>query len=133
VHPASLREVLERFAAASAQRAAVGRRLERIYAASHATGQVRRFVVFGSFVTAKVEPNDVDIFLIMEDSFDPAVLTSEAQRLFDHLTAQQQFGASLFWVRRLACFEGEQEAVEYWQVKRGGGSRGIIEIIVEKP
>jgi hypothetical protein len=35
--------------------------------------------------------------------------------------------------RRLACLEGEQAAVEYWQVKRGGGFRGIIEIIGEKP
>jgi hypothetical protein len=32
----------------------------------------------------------------------------------------------LFWFRQLACLEGEQDAVEYWQVKRGGGSRGII-------
>jgi hypothetical protein len=90
-------------------------------------------VVFGSFVTAKPEPNDVDIFLIMEDSFDPALLTGEVRRLFDHLAAQAQFGASVFWFRRLACLEGEQAAVEYWQVKRGGGSRGIIEIIVENP
>jgi hypothetical protein len=36
--------------------------------------------------------------------------------------------------RHLNCgLGGEQEAVEYWQVKRGGGSRGIIEIIGEKP
>jgi hypothetical protein len=35
--------------------------------------------------------------------------------------------------RRLACLEGAQAAVEYWQVKRGGGSRGIVEIIEENP
>jgi hypothetical protein len=133
VHPASLREVLQRFAAGSGQRIAVGRRLEWIYAMAQATGQVRRLVVFGSFITAKAEPNDVDVFLIMEDSFDPALLTAEARRLFDHSAAQAQFGANVFWLRRLACLEGEQAAVEYWQVKRGGGSRGIIEIIVEKP
>jgi hypothetical protein len=69
----------------------------------------------------------------MEDSFDPALLTREAQRLFDHTAAQAQFGASDFWLRRLACLEGEQAAAEYWQVKRGGSSRGIIEIIGEKP
>jgi len=28
-----------------------------------------RFAVFGSFVTDKAEPNDVDIVLIMEDAF----------------------------------------------------------------
>jgi hypothetical protein len=132
VHPASLREVLERFAVGSAQRMAVGLRLERICAVVRATGHLRRFVVFGSFVTAKEEPNDVDVFFIMEDGFDPALLAREAQRLFDHTAAQAQFGASVFWFRLLACLEGEQAAVEYWQVKRGGGSRGIIEIIGEK-
>jgi uncharacterized protein DUF6932 len=133
VHPASLREVLARFAVGSAQRRAVGVRLERIYAVARATGHLRRFVVFGSFVTAKEEPNDVDVFCVMEDSFDSALLTREARSLFDHPAAQAQFGASVFWLRRLACLEGEQAAVEYWQVKRGGGSRGIIEIIQEKP
>jgi hypothetical protein len=56
-----------------------------------------------------------------------------AESLFDHTAAQVQFGDSVFWLRRLACLEGEQAAVEYWQVKRGGGWRGIIEIIGEKP
>jgi hypothetical protein len=27
-------------------------------------------VVFGSFITAKAEPNDIDILLLMEDTFD---------------------------------------------------------------
>ncbi len=132
VYPASLPEVLKRFASGSAQRMAVGLRLERIYAVAQATRHLRRFVVFGSFITAKEEPNDVDIFLLMEDTFDPALLSREARSLFDHTAAQAQFGASVFWLRRLGCLEGEQAAVEYWQVKRGGGSRGIIEVIREK-
>jgi len=69
----------------------------------------------------------------MEDTFDPALLSRQARSLFDHTIAQAQLGASVFWFRRLACLEGEQAAVEYWQVKRGGGSRGIIEIIGDKP
>lgn len=133
VHRASLLEALERFAVGSAQRVAVGLRLERIYRIAQATRHLRRFVVFGSFITAKQEPNDVDIFLLMEDSFDPSHLSREARGLFDHAAAQAQFGASVFWLRRLACLEGEQTAVEYWQVKRGGGLRGILEIIAERP
>jgi hypothetical protein len=31
--------------------------------------------------------------------------------------------------RRLATLGGEQSMVEYWQAKRGGGRRGIIEIV----
>jgi hypothetical protein len=60
-------------------------------------------------------------------------LTSDAQLLFDHSAAQDHFGASVFWLRRLAALPNEQAAVEDWQVKRGGGQRGIIEIIPESP
>jgi hypothetical protein len=98
-----------------------------------ASGHLARFVVFGSFVTAKPEPNDVDVFLLMEDSFEASQLTGDLQLLFDHAAAQDYFGASVFWLRRLAALQGEQAAVEDWQVKRGGGQRGIIEIISEVP
>jgi len=91
-----------------------------------------RFVVFGSFVTAKEEPNDVDVFLLMEGSFDVSQLTGEAYLLFsDHAVAQAHFGASVFWIRRLAALDGEHKALEDWQVKRDGGQRGIVEIIGE--
>ena len=133
VHPAPLREVLHRFGGGSAQRKAVALRLERVHHVACATGQVARFVVFGSFVTDKPDPNDLDVFLLMEDSFDATQLTGEARLLFDHTAAQGHFGASVFWLRRLAAWGGEQAAVEDWQVKRGGGQRGIVEIIPEAP
>jgi uncharacterized protein DUF6932 len=81
VHAASLREVLDRFGGGSSKRMAVALRLARIYEVARAGGHVARFIVFGSFVTDKREPNDVDV---------------------------------------------------YWQVKRGGGRRGIVEIIQEE-
>ncbi|HVX64690.1 MAG TPA: hypothetical protein VHC19_28985 [Pirellulales bacterium] len=133
VYQASLAEVLERFGALGAGRLGVGLRLKRIYELAHTTSHVQRFVIFGSFVTEKEHPNDVDIFLVMDNAFDPALLEREAQRLFDHVAAQDQFGASVFWLREVGCLEGEQAAVEYWRVKRGGGLRGIVEIIEENP
>ena len=55
VHSATLREVLERFGQGSVQRCAVAERLTRVYQLVTSTGQLARFVVFGSFVTAKDE------------------------------------------------------------------------------
>lgn len=92
-----------------------------------------RFIVFGSFVTAKREPNDVDVFMLMEDTFDAQVLAGEAGLLFDHSAAQSHFGASVFWLRRLAAFGGEEAAVADWGVKREGGVRGLVEIGLEGP
>lgn len=133
VHQTSLREVLARFGVGSAQRQIVAKRLEHIYQVARGVGQLARFVVFGSFVTNKRYPNDVDVFLLMEDSFDSSQLQGETQLLFDHAAAQDHFGASVFWLRRLAALHGEQAAIEDWQVKRGGGQRGIIEIVAESP
>ena len=85
--------------------------------------------ISGSFVTAKAEPNDVDIFLLMENSFDVRNLSPDARLVFDHTTAQNLLGASVFWVRRAATPGGEQGMVEHWQIKRDGNKRGILEII----
>jgi hypothetical protein len=106
-------------------------RLERIYGIARATGHLSRMVVFGSFVTSKADPNDVDVFLLMADTFDVAQVAGETRLLFDHLAAETRFGASVFWLRRMAALEGEQTAVEYWQIKRDGQLRGIVEIDLE--
>jgi len=128
VHLASLREVLDRFGVGSDQRKALALRLGRVHRVAQATGHLARFVIFGSFVTSKSEPNDVDILLVMADAFDASQLRGEAPLLFDHGAAQAHFGASVFWLRRLAAWPNEQAAVEFWQVKRGGGRRGIVEV-----
>ena len=131
VHAASLREVLDQFGVGSARRKALALRLGRIYRVAQTTGHLARFVVFGSFVTDKLEPQDVDVFLVMADTFDASHLRGDARLLFDHDAAQAHFGASVFWVRHLAAWQNDQAAVEFWQVKRGGGRRGIVEIISE--
>lgn len=88
-------------------------------------------IVFGSFVTAKEEPNDVDVVIIMEDAFDPDQLSGETKLLFDHAAAQSHFGASVFWVRRFAIFGDPQAFIEDWQFKRNRQRRGIVEIVGE--
>jgi len=82
-----------------------------------------------SFITGEAEPNDVDVFLLMEDSFDVDQTSDELRLLFEHSAAQAYFGASIFWLRRLAVISSEQAAIEDWQVKRDGTRRGIVEIV----
>ena len=128
MHHASLQEVLNRFGQATRQRKLVAMRLERIYELAAATGHMKRFIVFGSFVTAKPEPNDVDVFLVMHDTFDLNQVTGEARLIFDHPAAQAHFGASILWLRKLAALPNEEEAVLGWQIKRDGARRGIVEV-----
>jgi hypothetical protein len=133
VHRAALGDVLLRFGSHTSRRRLVAARLQRVFQVAVSTGQVARFILFGSFVTAKPDPNDVDVFLLMEDTFDSGTLTGEARLLFDHAVAQAHFGASVFWLRRLAALGGEEAAIQDWSLKREGGVRGLVEIIWEKP
>ncbi len=132
VHRSTLSAVLERFGQGTIQRRAVADRLKRIHQLATSTGHLARFVIFGSFVTAKAEPNDVDIVLIMEDSFDLTFVAGEAALVFQHLEADAHFGATVFWTKRSGALGGEQAMIEYWQVRRGGGRRGIIELVGEE-
>jgi hypothetical protein len=100
VYRATLPEVLERFGQGSVQRCAVADRLSRLHQLAVSTGYVARFVVFGSFITAKAGPNDVDVILLMEDNFDLATVTGEAALVFQHMEADAHFGASVFWTPR---------------------------------
>jgi hypothetical protein len=133
VHPASLQEVLSRFGSGTVQRTLVAMRLERVYNAAATTGQLKRFIIFGSFVTAKPDPNDVDVFLIMQDTFDVGQVSGEALLVFDHAAAQSHFGASVFWLRPATAFPDEVQSVADWQLKRDGSRRGVVEVIGVQP
>jgi len=108
VYRATLAEVLERFGQGRTQRRVMAGRLDRLYALAATTGHLARFVIFGSFVTAKSEPNDVDVILLMEDSFDLAKVTGEAALLFQHMEADAHFGASVFWPVKPGPLEGSK-------------------------
>jgi hypothetical protein len=129
VYQASVSLVIQRLGSGTLQRRVLARRLEHIFRLAVSTGFLARFIVFGSFVTNKSEPNDVDIFMLMDDDFDVSRTTGEVALIFNHISAQNYEGASIFWIRRLAALGGEQAVIEHWQIKRDGNKRGIIEVI----
>jgi hypothetical protein len=129
IHQATLTEVIEHFGQTTPRRQIMAHRLEHIYTLAVGTGHLARFIIFGSFVTTKPDPGDVDIFLLMENTFDVSQVSGETALIFDHVITQNYEGASIFWIRRLAAFEGEEATVAHWQLKRDGNQRGIIEVV----
>lgn len=114
------------------QRQLVTGALTRIYELAQRTGKLERFVVFGSYVTAKPEPNDVDIILVTRDDFTEQDYDADIFPMFDHLRAQQELGASLFAIRPAFIFgETVDEFIAHWQIKRDLSRHGIIEVISE--
>lgn len=129
LHRASLDDVVAMFGKGTLRRVILGERLRRIHKLAKNTGKVKRFIIFGSFVTSGPEPQDIDVFLIMEDDFKVTEIQDEAKTLFYHLRAQAQFGASVFWVRSVAALGGEEAAIGAWQLRRDGSRRGIVEVL----
>jgi predicted nucleotidyltransferase len=129
VYHATLDEVLSQFGGSTPQRQAVTARLRRIYQLASATGKLTRLVIFGSYVTAKPDPNDVDVILIMADDFRLHAYGAETHRLFDHMEAEEEFGASIFWIRpSLLILETLETFIAHWQITRDGTRRGIVEV-----
>jgi hypothetical protein len=129
VHQATMDEVLARFGRGTAQRQAVTARLQRIYDLARATRKLDRFILFGSYITAKPDPNDVDIILVMRDDFDVQACDKESRPLFNHPRAAEAFGASVFWIRpALLVLETLEEFIAHWQITRDQTRRGIVEV-----
>ncbi len=96
VHSATLDEVIGRFGAGSRQREDCARRLIHIYELALRTRRLQRFVIFGSYVTTKINPNDVDVVLVMDDAFNLEECPTESRGLFDHAVAQVRHGGEHF-------------------------------------
>jgi hypothetical protein len=129
VYPVSLAEVVARFGTGSPQRQEVTNRLKRIWDLAVRTGFLDRLVLFGSYVSDKVDPDDVDIVLVLRDDFRPVLCPADALALLDHQRAEAELGASIFWVRPgMLLGEPLEEFIAHWQVKRDGRRRGILEV-----
>lgn len=129
LHQANLPEVLQRFGTGSKARQEVTAVLQRIHELVTATGKLQRFVIFGSYVTAKTEPQDVDVVLVMNDDFSLAACDEQTRVLFDHSRAQAAVGASLFWLCPSVVLRGSlEDFLLGWGTKRDLTRRGIVEV-----
>jgi hypothetical protein len=130
LHLATLAEVLERFGQGNQARQAATAVLQRIYHLVSTTGKLEHFVIFGSYVTATLEPNDVDIVLVMRDDFSLTECSEECRLLFDHQRAQEEIGASIFWLCPSVLLRGSlEDFLLGWGTKRDLSRRGIVEVI----
>jgi hypothetical protein len=129
IHEAPLADIIARLSAGGAERQTVTANLLRIHHLVQATGRLERFVIFGSFVTAKLNPKDVDIFLVMAEDFEVDDYTGETRAVFSHGEAQRLFGASVFWATRQTSQTLLEDLLMAWQTKRDQTQRGIVEVI----
>jgi len=130
IHCATLNQVIQRFGVEGVLRQASTLRLSHVYDLAKRTGHLQKFIIFGSYVTAEANPNDIDVVLVMDDGFRLEMCPIESLGLFDHAVAQARYGASIFWLRPGLLVGGSvEDFIAYWQLKRDGSKRGIVEVI----
>ena len=131
LHRATIDEVIAQFGSGTSQQEIMTARLRRIHQLANDTNHLQRLIIFGSYITSKPEPNDIDLALIFDDDFDMSACTESAKRLLNHQQATNEFGASVFWIRPSLLFlETIDEFILGWQVKRDGTRRGIVEVTI---
>ena len=126
LHMATEAEVTFRLGSRTQRRRRLILRLRRWLELSRLT-HARRFLVDGSFVTAKKEPNDIDAVVLLADDFQ--------QQVFEGLEAALEFEEMLLTRRPEEIFAAEDtrdwnDWIEFFSRTReaDGRRKGLLEI-----
>ena len=128
IHSVIETEFLDRFATSSPRRKWLGERVKEIFALAKSTGKVEHIFVWGSFVTAKESPNDVDILLVMSEDFQLVDEPEERKYLFDYIRARVRFNADVFWSKASIGEDTLSLWLETYQLAKDFKRRGIVEV-----
>lgn len=128
VHLTDWKEFQARFGRSSSRRVWLFGRLQALVELANANGKLRRVFIWGSFVTAKPAPKDLDILLIMDESFEVDFLPPPARAVFDSVWAKLLFESDVFWARASIGSEMLDLWLETYQTSRSFRKRGIVEL-----
>ena len=102
-----------------------GQVLREIVALAQSTGSVEAIYIFGSFVTDKAAPADLDLFVVMAADFTSEPVGGRPRSLFDRSRAALVWGICLYW---MTAQTDRTPFLAAWQLRRDGGVRGMVEI-----
>ena len=104
--------------------------LENIIELAKSTGKLERVIVWGSFISNKEFPQDVDLLLIMKDDFEVDANSPQVKRVFDYVQGRIAFNADIFWTKSSIDEEAISLWIETYQMTRDFESRGIVEVTI---
>jgi hypothetical protein len=128
VHRTDWQDFHLRFGQSSPRRIWLSRRLRAILDIASIDGKLLRVFVWGSFVTAKTDPRDLDLLLIMSDDFEVDRIPAARQSVFDSTRAKLMFESDVFWARASIGDEALGLWLETYQISRSFKKRGIVEL-----
>jgi hypothetical protein len=121
IHPATIEEVIQRFGVGSSERDVEGRELLQFVEWARRAG-VRRLVLDGNFVTAIVEPNDVDLVILPGPDYPRDQPSANADE-------------ELLWPFLHILVAADDEDLDRWILQDFGTDRylrpkGVVEVIL---
>jgi predicted nucleotidyltransferase len=130
VHVADWDAFESRFGGPSPRRLWLLGRLRALLELAATGGRLRRLFVWGSFVTGKPAPRDLDVLLIMSEDFEVDPLPASVQAVFDSTRAKLLFEADVFWARASIGKEALDLWLSTYQTSRSFRKRGIVELVL---
>jgi hypothetical protein len=102
-----------------------GNVLQDVLALALSTRYLEAAYIFGSFIMAKSTPADSDLFLVMSGDFASNLMEGCACLLLDRSRAVMVWGICIYWI---TARTDRAPFLAAWQLRRDGGSRGIVEV-----
>jgi predicted nucleotidyltransferase len=125
---ASLDELRIRFGTSTPRRQFLFRQLEIVIDQLLITRSVKQIYLFGSFVSGKASPNDVDLLVVMNAGFSTTQLGGKVLELFQHDVCRIRYQADLFWVTEVVGNARIEDLLEVFSRDREGRAQSVIEV-----
>jgi predicted nucleotidyltransferase len=125
---AALDDLRIRFGASTPRRQFLFRQLEIVIDQLRVTGSLKQVYLFGSFVSGKASPNDVDLIVVMKAGFSTTQLGGKVLELFQHDLCRIRYHADLFWVTEAVGRASIEDLLEVFSRDREGRAQSVIEV-----
>jgi hypothetical protein len=131
IHAASLAEVRGRFGVGSAARQRQVQLLEEVVAAAREYATIKRVLVWGSFVTAKPEPGDLDYSVVVSVDHHRTRIAPAHRRFFVPVDARRYYGVDRnYLVIKDYPLDAYPDRLEFLCHTRQQSDCGIVEISI---
>jgi hypothetical protein len=129
IHTAALHEMSVRFAPGGVYRAELTARLESVVAAAMRCPTAKRVLLWGSYVTIKAEPGDLDYSVVVSVDHARTEIGEADRRYLIPFEARRHFNADpAFLIVRDYPLEYYIERLDFMCRRHDGRPRGIVEI-----
>jgi hypothetical protein len=86
--------------------------------------------LFGSFVSGKPSPNDVDLLVVMDAGFSTTHLGGTGLEVFQHDLCRIRYDADVFWVTEAVGNDRIEDLLDVFSRDRDGRDQSIFEVTI---